>query len=78
VLKHANYFKTDIVSLDTRYHKVSRTDSFTIIMAVQGDLTLISSGVPEQLVKGRTALIPAACEAVTITGNGSKFLEVYL
>ncbi|RMB56082.1 mannose-6-phosphate isomerase [Dokdonia sinensis] len=77
-LKHSRYFKTDIVHLATAFYTVSRTDSFTIIIALNGTLTLIASGVPETLAKGETILIPAACEEVTITGSGSKFLEVYL
>ncbi|MFT5751984.1 MAG: mannose-6-phosphate isomerase [Flavobacteriales bacterium] len=78
VLKHSNYFKTDIVRLDKDAHRVNRTDSFTILIAVSGAITVTCGDRIEVLATGQTTLIPAACAEVTISGEGATFLEVYL
>lgn len=77
-LKHSTYFKTDIVQLDTDRHYVRRTDSFTILIAVSGAITLSWDGNLEVLATGQTTLIPAACAEVQISGAGATYLEVYL
>lgn len=78
VLKHSNYFKTDLVLLDAHGHRVDRTDSFTIVIAVSGAITVACDGAIEVLATGQTTLIPAACKVVLVSGEGATFLEVYL
>jgi mannose-6-phosphate isomerase len=77
-LKHSTYFKTDIVQLDVHGHQVNRTDSFTILIAILGAITIAWDGKLEVLATGQTTLIPAACEEVIVSGEGASFLEVYL
>tara|TARA_R110001632_G_scaffold67518_10_gene158551 strand:- start:397 stop:1389 length:993 start_codon:yes stop_codon:yes gene_type:complete len=77
-LKHSNFFKTDIVQLGALGHQVSRTDSFTILIAVMGAISIACDGKLEVLATGQTILIPAACEEVIVSGEGASFLEVYL
>jgi mannose-6-phosphate isomerase len=77
-LKHSTCFKTDIVQLDELGHQVSRTDSFTILIAILGAITISWDGKLEVLATGQTTLIPAACEEVIVSGEGASFLEVYL
>lgn len=77
-LKHSNYFKTDIVQLDNHVHCVDRQDSFTILIAVSGAITVAYEGSIAVLAAGQTTLIPGACAEVAIRGEGATFLEVYL
>ncbi|MEP0266190.1 type I phosphomannose isomerase catalytic subunit [Dokdonia sp.] len=78
VLKHGAYFKTDIVQLATSSHKVDRTDSFTVLMMVSGNMTYTFDNITEVLEIGETLLIPADCTECVIQGIDAKFLEVYL
>lgn len=78
ILKHSDYFKTDIVQLDDKVHHVDRTDSLTILMAVSGAISIACNGSIEVLSTGDTTLIPAACSEVQVRGEGATFLEVYL
>ncbi len=78
ILKHSEYFKTDIVRLQNTAHFIERKDTFTVIMVVDGELTLAYDKGEEKLKIGETALIPASCPSVRILSSDVKFLEVYL
>ncbi len=78
-LKHCPYFKTDIVLLTTTSsYRISRTDSFTVLIMIDGSIQLMDGNEEETLTKGQTTLIPAACKEINIESKNAKFLEVYL
>lgn len=78
VLKHGEYFKTDMVRLTTSSHTIRRTDSFTVLMMVSGSVTYTFGDTTEILEIGETLLIPATCTECIVQGIDAKFLEVYL
>lgn len=77
-LKHATYFNTDIIQLDTKVYQIDRDDSFTVLMVVGGTLTLSCNKNSQRLNSGQTVLLPAACPEVQLQGEGATVLEVYL
>lgn len=77
-LKHATYFKTDILQLDRMAYTIDRKDSFTILMVVGGAITISCDEMTQVLASGQTILLPAACPEVKIQGEGASVLEVYL
>lgn len=78
VLKHCPFFKTDITLLDTSLYSIDRTDSFTVLMMVAGEMVCTHQEETYTLKLGETLLIPADCTSVTVEGTDAKFLEVYL
>lgn len=77
-LKHHTYFLTDWLHLKEGNYSVSRTDSFTIIVVVEGAVNYTFEGVKKILQAGETLLIPAACPEVELDSENGKLLEVYL
>lgn len=68
-LTHCPYFKTSVLTSESGDRiKLSETDSFTIIIAAKGDIT-VTADVTETLTlpQGHTALIAAEASEVTIT-----------
>jgi mannose-6-phosphate isomerase len=77
-LKHCPFFKTDITLLGTAPYTIDRTDSFTVLMMVAGEMTCTHQEKTYKLRLGETLLIPADCTSVQLEGKDAKFLEVYL
>ncbi|WP_299685885.1 type I phosphomannose isomerase catalytic subunit [uncultured Dokdonia sp.] len=77
-LKHCPFFKTDITLLDDTPYIIDRTDSFTVLMMVAGEMECSHQENTYKLRLGETLLLPADCTSVTLEGVGAKFLEVYL
>ena len=77
-LKHHTYFKTDWVNVKGEEYTINRTDSFTIIIVVEGSLEYSFNDKKVTLNSGNTLLIPADCDVVELTSSGCEILEVYL
>ncbi|MEH6408513.1 MAG: type I phosphomannose isomerase catalytic subunit [Leeuwenhoekiella sp.] len=77
-LKHHKYFKTDWLKLEEKDYSITRNDSFTIIIAVAGELEYTFNGEKSKLDAGNTLLIPANCGAVELYAKECEILEVYL
>lgn len=78
VLKHNSFFKTDIVNLEDITHTVIRENSFTVLIAVDGEGFIYSDNQKYTISKGDTYLIPAQCSDVLVKSKKLKFLEVYM
>ena len=78
VLKHHTYFKTDWLKLQGKDYNITRTDSFTILIAVSGSFDFESNDTNGTIEAGQTLLIPADNSGVTISADSCEVLEVYL
>jgi len=71
------YFKTNFINVSKDMHQdVSKRDSFTIYMCVEGEAKVINEFGSVTLQKGETTLVPANCNAIEIESKGAKLLEV--
>lgn len=77
-LKHHKYFKTDWLEIKGAPHKITRDDSFTIIIVVAGKISYTYDGENHELLAGTSFLIPAACKEVVLNASEAEILEVYL
>ncbi|WP_028374460.1 type I phosphomannose isomerase catalytic subunit [Leeuwenhoekiella sp. MAR_2009_132] len=77
-VKHHTYFKTDWVHIKDNDYSIARSDSFTIIIIVSGELTYSGSGGEGKLSAGETLLIPAKNTGVALSAATCEILEVYL
>lgn len=77
-LKHHDYFKTDWMHLKNSSYKISRTDSFTVIIVVSGELQYTYGETKKRLATGQSMLLPAAASALELEAKDCEFLEVYL
>jgi mannose-6-phosphate isomerase len=78
-LINSPYFKTAILKLtDSLTRDYIVNDSFTIIICVDGGLTIQANGSFYSLVKGETMLIPACITVIQLTPQpmGAKIIEV--
>lgn len=78
VLKHAPFFKTDIVHIKKGEHVIDRNESFTIIIGVKGKGVITCDHQEYRIAQGETYLLPAKCSKVTIKSKELKILEVYM
>ena len=78
VVKHHTYFKTDWIHIKNKNYPIKRTDSFTIVIVVSGNLSFSGSGAEGTLSAGETLLIPAKNQGVTLEADNCEILEVYL
>lgn len=78
VLKHHTYFKTDWLHLVNDTYRVNRSISFTILIAVAGEMKYTFEGETKMLKVGQTLLIPATCGEVNIEAEDCTLLEVHL
>ncbi|MAZ26310.1 MAG: mannose-6-phosphate isomerase [Cytophagaceae bacterium] len=78
ILKHHTYFKTDWLHLINDDYRVNRSISFTILIAVDGEMQYTFNNEVKTLKVGQTLLIPAGCEEVTIDAKDCTLLEVHL
>lgn len=72
-LVSCKYFTTDLYDIDRQVDvDLSSLDSFVVIMAVGGDITLKVGEETEILRQGTTVLITADAESMTLSPLGSK------
>lgn len=76
-LFHNQYFKTNIIALDSKITRdYSDLDSFVILIGVEGKSMVTAYGIEEVLRKGETMLVPACISKISIESQNSKILEV--
>lgn len=76
-LFHNQYFKTNIIALDSQITRdYSGLDSFVILMGMQGKSIVTTNGNQEVLEQGETMLVPACISKISIESQNSKILEV--
>ena len=72
------YFKTNILPVDGSVTlELSSRDSFTILMAVEGAVSIEHESYPVKLAAGSTCLIPAGLANIRLEGKG-ELLEITL
>ncbi len=77
-LVYTPYFKTNILKLEGDLTQdFSKTDSFVIVMCVEGDFELIYNNEKYVINTGSTILLPAIIDQIQLKGN-AKVLEVSL
>ncbi len=77
-LVYTPYFKTNILKLEGDLTQdFSKTDSFVIVMCVEGDFELIYNNEKYVINTGSTFLLPAVIDQIQLKGN-AKVLEVSL
>lgn len=78
-LVHCPFFNTDLYDVDgTTTLDLAKRDSFTILIAVSGDVTLHGAdGNDVEVKQGTTVLVPASLPSLTITGKG-RLVSVYV
>ncbi|WP_010182234.1 type I phosphomannose isomerase catalytic subunit [Aquimarina agarilytica] len=77
-LVYTPYFKTNILKLEGDLTQdFSKTDSFVIVMCVEGDFELSYDNEKYVINTGSTILLPAAIDQIQLKGN-AKILEVSL
>ena len=74
------YFTTSIISLNKPFHfRKDNQDSFSILMAVKGEMTLRAKSGETSFNKGETLLIPAELtDLELIPHKQSKVLEIHI
>ena len=76
-LFHNQYFKTNIIELDSEITRdYSDKDSFVILMGVEGKSIVKTDGNQEVLHQGETMLVPACISKISIESQNAKILEV--
>jgi mannose-6-phosphate isomerase len=76
-LFHNQYFKTNIIALDSKITRdYSTMDSFVILMGVEGKSMVVTDGNQEVLEQGETLLVPACITKISIESQNAKILEV--
>jgi mannose-6-phosphate isomerase len=71
------YFKTNYLNLNQNLNlDVSKRNSFTILMCVDGLAEIITNTGSVDIQKGETVLVPANSENLTINTSNTKLLEV--
>lgn len=77
-LAKCNYFNTELIGVDSNYTiDLTPRNSFTILIATAGNLTIEADGKTTDLRQGETALVPASVKSVDIKGNGNV-VSVYI
>ncbi|WP_338409848.1 type I phosphomannose isomerase catalytic subunit [uncultured Flavobacterium sp.] len=66
---HCDYFKTNIIPIETSYCWNKTKDAFTVLMCTQGVFDINFNGIIYSYKKGDTVLIPAVIDKVNLTGN---------
>ncbi len=71
------YFKTTFINLNQNFNQdISKRDSFTIYMCVDGSAEISSDTGSVVIQKGETVLIPASSKTISIDTTEAKLLEV--
>lgn len=78
-LVHSPYFTTNIIPIDGNLTKdYLENDSFVIYICTKGNVDVSTRETSHQLSKGRTLLIPASVNSISLhSENGGEILEVY-
>lgn len=77
-LVHCPYFNTNLLNVDGKMIlNLALRDSFTILIAIDGDCTLETDGNRTELPQGRSALVPASVDQIKIEGCG-RLISVYV
>jgi len=77
-LADCSYFKTEVARVDgSMTVELAARDSFTILVATAGELTVKSACCEISLRQGETALVPASTKSVIVQGNGT-FVSTYI
>lgn len=79
MVENCPYFTTELFGIGGHLHlDLSKRDSFSILIAVKGNLTLTgAAGKKAALPQGTTVLVPASLQAVDINGEG-EVISVYI
>jgi mannose-6-phosphate isomerase len=79
LLVHSPYFKTNILPVKGTLEKnYTIIDSFIIYICTKGSVEVLSKDQTYKLHKGKTLLLPASLNQVSLTSvNGGELLEVY-
>lgn len=79
LLVHSPYFKTNILPVKGTLEKnYTIIDSFIIYICTKGRVEVLSKDQTYKLHKGKTLLLPASLNQVSLTSvNGGELLEVY-
>lgn len=73
----SDFFDTRYLPLTTNVTQdLSDTDSFVVYMCLSGTVSFTLNGYETTLIKGQTAMIPAAASGVVIKTDGAELLEV--
>lgn len=76
-LVHTQYFTTNFLPIKGELFKdYTETDSFVILICVEGDAELIHEGDSYTLKKGETILLPAVISTIVLRSEGADILEV--
>lgn len=71
------YFKTNYLKFTKGVQQdISKRDSFTIYMCMDGSATIENNFGAETIIKGETVLIAAETDSILISTNGVELLEV--
>lgn len=78
-VEDCSYFTTTLINVEGEYFlPLAARDSFTVLIAVKGNLTVTDGeGRVTDLPQGQTVLVPATTQAVNIKGNG-EVVTVYI
>lgn len=67
-----DYFTSELSGIDgTMTFDLAARDSFTVMIALEGNMTVDADGNTTTLCQGETILVPATVSTLTITGKGS-------
>jgi mannose-6-phosphate isomerase len=79
VAEDCNYFTTTVIGVDGTYNlQLAQRNSFTVLIATRGNLTVIAAdGTETALPQGQTLLVPASMPAVELRGEG-EVVTVYI
>lgn len=71
------FFKSNIIELSSEINlDYSETDSFVILMCLDGEVKVLYNDEVFTILRGSTVLLPAIIDAVVLQGEKSKILEV--
>lgn len=73
-LARCEHFITDRLNIDGEYAVDLDTDSFHVLIAIDGDITLVYPEGSMKLAAGTTALLPAALKTITLKGKGTVLM----
>lgn len=72
---HCDYFKTNIIPLETSYQWKKTKDAFTVLMCTQGEFEIEFDSKSTKYKMGDTVLLPAILTDVILRGN-AMLLEI--
>jgi len=77
-LVDCDFFKTNLLTVSGIDIKdYTKTDSFVVLMCVEGDAQIRVDNHTEYIAKGETVLLPASTEKILVKSNSVQFLEVF-